>query len=114
MLVGQMAGESDVMTALADPMPLVMLAEMLGMRPEEVAALRDPMRVMARGTDPDRFLSEHEIAARQQGEKHLEEVFTEQIERRRAHPGDDLLGMIAAVAGAKDRWIRSFRNWRWR
>ncbi|WP_322752753.1 cytochrome P450 [Frankia sp. Cas3] len=92
-------GEADVMTSLADPLPLHTTAALLGIAVQETERLRDPLRAMSRGVDPDVFLSPADIAAREAGERTLESTFADLIEQRRATPTDDLLGMIATAAG---------------
>lgn len=95
------AGEVDVMDALAHPLPLLTSCELLGMPYAEADTLREALRAVSRGADPDAFLSEAEIVARTAGERALGGYLAGLIENRRIHRGADLLSRIAAAAGER-------------
>ncbi|HYL59590.1 MAG TPA: cytochrome P450, partial [Candidatus Acidoferrales bacterium] len=85
----------EAMSALADQLPVVIIAEMLGVPAEHHARFRKWSDAIASnsaampGTAIDPVVSESVSA--------LREYFTRQIERRRAEPADDLVSALVAA-----------------
>jgi cytochrome P450 len=91
------ARDVDVITALAYPLPLTIIAELLGAPAEDHADLRRWSGALARGFDPDPLLSPEERAARSQAAREFVAYFRDLIARRRAEPDEDLISELAAV-----------------
>lgn len=91
------AGEVDVITALAYPLPLTIIAELLGAPAEDHPDLQRWSRALARGFDPDPLLSPQERQARTDAAREFVAYFRGLIALRRAHPVHDLISELAAV-----------------
>jgi hypothetical protein len=91
------SGGGDVVAALAYPLPLTIICEMLGVPPEDEDLFRDWSSALARGTDPDELLTQQEIAARAAALTGFAEYFRGHVASRRANPTDDLVSQLAAV-----------------
>ncbi|MCM3921866.1 cytochrome P450 [Frankia sp. AiPs1] len=97
------AGEIDVVEDLAYPLPLTMIAEMIGVPAEDHASVRAMSAGIARGLDPDALLSAAELKSRVDGAQHFREYFENLVAERRAHPKDDLISGLAQVEAEGDR-----------
>lgn len=91
------AGEVDVITALAYPLPLTIIGELLGAPAEDHPDLQLWSRALARGFDPDPLLLPEERQARTQAAREFVSYFRDLIAKRRAQPADDLVSALAAV-----------------
>jgi cytochrome P450 len=93
-------GEVDVMTALAFPLPVTVIGELVGVPAGE----RDRFRpLITEGMVADRpDATEEEIAKAERNFDELEAFFTELIASRRAQPQDDLLSALIAVHDEDD------------
>ncbi|AEH08431.1 MULTISPECIES: cytochrome P450 [Protofrankia] len=91
------AREVDVITALAYPLPLTIIAELLGAPAEDHPNLQRWSGALARGFDPDPLLLPEERDARSQAAREFVAYFRALITRRRAEPADDLISGLAAV-----------------
>jgi cytochrome P450 len=93
-------GEVDVMTALAFPLPVTVIGELVGVPAGE----RDRFRpLITEGMLADRpDATEEEIAKAERNFEELETLFTELIAARRAEPQDDLLSALIAVHDEDD------------
>jgi cytochrome P450 len=93
-------GEVDVMTALAFPLPVTVIGELVGVPASE----RDRFRpLITEGMLADRpDATEEEIAKAEQNFDELEAFFTDLIAARRAEPQDDLLSALIAVHDEDD------------
>ncbi|WP_131770254.1 cytochrome P450, partial [Candidatus Protofrankia californiensis] len=91
------AREVDVITALAYPLPLTIIAELLGAPAEDHPDLQRWSRALARGFDPDPLLSPEERDARAQAAREFVAYFRDLIAQRRAQPADDLISELASV-----------------
>lgn len=93
-------GEVDVMTALAFPLPVTVIGELVGVPPGE----RDRFRpLITEGMLADRpDATEEEIAKAERNFDELEEFFTELIAARRSDPREDLLSALIAVHDEDD------------
>jgi len=91
-------GKFEAMCALADQLPVIIIAEMLGIPLEDRASFRKWSDTIASNTASVPGMAppkENQEAARS-----LREYFAGQIERRRAEPGEDL---VSALVAAHDR-----------
>ncbi|MFI1913992.1 cytochrome P450 [Nocardia sp. NPDC020380] len=97
------AGEVDLLEALAYPVPLTLICELLGVP----AAAHEQVRVMsasiARGLDPDLLLAPEELAARTAAVHEFTEFFGDLVEQRRRAPRPDL---ITALVQAEEAGVR--------
>jgi cytochrome P450 len=93
-------GEVDVMTALAFPLPVTVIGELVGVPPGE----RDRFRpLITEGMLADRpDATEEEIAKAERNFDELDAFFTDLIAARRAEPQDDLLSALIAVHDEDD------------
>ena len=91
------AAPFDVVTGLAQPLPIIIIAEMLGIPPENRGQFKEWSSAIAQGTA---FMRTPEITAQvTQARGELRTYFREIIAARRAHPGADL---ITALVEARD------------
>lgn len=93
-------GEVDVMTALAFPLPVTVIGELVGVPAGE----RDRFRpLITEGMLADRpDATEEEIAKAERNFDELEVFFNDLIAARRAEPEDDLLSALIAVRDEDD------------
>ncbi len=93
--VTQSKGELDVMTDLANPLPVMVIAEMLGVPPERYETFKheSDIIVSSDNTMPGSPLpvSFHEAVDSMRG------YFSEQIEKRRRNPGSDLISALVTA-----------------
>ncbi|MCP3769573.1 cytochrome P450 [Streptomyces sp. MAR25Y5] len=96
------AGGGDLLTDVAEPLPVAVIAEMLGIPESDRAPLR-PWSADICGMyelNPSRETAERAVRASVEFTEYLREL----IAHRRAHPGDDLVsGLIAAHDEDDDR-----------
>lgn len=97
------AGEVDLVQALAFPVPLTTICELLGVPVADRALFGAWTHDISRGLDPDAVLSQAEKDARQVAVDNFAGYFTDLIARRRRRPGDDLLSGLVAVEERGDR-----------
>ncbi|WP_371782178.1 cytochrome P450 [Streptosporangium subroseum] len=96
-LVGGMSGEVDLISALAYPLPVRVISEMLGVPPEDQARFQGWSESLARGLDPDFLLPEKMLAERDAARDEFHAYFGELLVRRRAEPGGDLLSALVTA-----------------
>ncbi|GLZ36519.1 cytochrome P450 [Actinokineospora sp. NBRC 105648] len=96
-------GTVDLLEALAYPLPLTMVCELLGVPAEAHEHVRQMSSGIARGLDPDLLLSPEELAARTKAVHQFTEFFTELLAQRRKQPADDLITRLvqAEAEGAR-------------
>jgi cytochrome P450 len=87
-------GEIDLIEGLALPLPVTVIAELLGIPIDDRVQFRGWVDVVLRGTDRDQV--------RRSGEE-FAGYLTERIERRRSEPGEDLLSQLIEVEQEGDR-----------
>jgi cytochrome P450 len=97
------AGEVDLVQALAYPVPLTTICELLGVPVADRALFGSWTHDISRGLDPDAVLSDAEKAARKAAVENFAGYFTDLIEHRRAHPAGDLLSDLVVVEESGDR-----------
>ncbi|MFI6773574.1 cytochrome P450 [Nocardia sp. NPDC050412] len=101
------AGEVDLLDALAYPLPLTMVCELLGVPADAHEHVRQISTGIARGLDPDLLLSPAELAARTAAVHAFLEFFGDLVEQRRKSPREDL---ITALVQADDAGARLTRT----
>lgn len=91
----------DLMQAIANPLPVIVIAELLGVSPED----RDQFKIWsdrrARLLEPIITAQERQAAA--SAAEELNAYFLNVIEQRRSHPQDDLISALVAVEEAGDK-----------
>ncbi|WP_330181234.1 cytochrome P450 [Nocardia sp. NBC_01503] len=97
------AGEVDLLEALAYPVPLTLICELLGVPAEAHEHVRQMSAGIARGLDPDLLLSPQELAARTAAVHEFTEFFGDLVEQRRRAPRADL---ITALVQAEEAGVR--------
>ncbi|MCY4354660.1 MAG: cytochrome P450 [Truepera sp.] len=83
----------DLMEALAHPLPVIVIAEMLGVPPEDRAQFRVWSNRRARLLEPTISAQEREVAAA--ATEALDAYFRPIIKQRRAAPQDDIVSALA-------------------
>ena len=96
------AGEFDLIEAIAYPLPLTVVCELVGVPAEAHQSVRKWASALARGFDPDILMSERERADRSDGARQFQAYFRGLIDERRARPADDLLSALAAAEDQGD------------
>ena len=93
--VASRKGEFEVMSAIANALPVMVIAEMLGVPPEHYEQFKHWSDVVVSGdnTLPGTPLPDEFHAAT----KALRDYFAEEIERRRKQPGTDLVSALVAA-----------------
>ncbi|HEX6471609.1 MAG TPA: cytochrome P450 [Streptosporangiaceae bacterium] len=95
--------EVDLIEDFADPLPLTVTCEIVGVPVADYPVFRQWSSAIVRGVDPDALLAPDEIAARYTAEAAFESyVKTLVDERRRTHHGD-LLSDLAALEDSGDK-----------
>jgi len=102
-LLGRVEGEGgmDLIADLAYPLPVIVIAEMLGVPPEDRDVFHKWSTDLARSLDP--LLPEDVMVTIEQSADEFTEYFAKLIAERRANPGDDLLSALVAAEQAGDR-----------
>jgi hypothetical protein len=82
----------DLVSALAYPLPVRIISELLGVPPQDHATFADWSAKLAHSVQPSfGAVDPAELAQTEQASAEFRDYFTELIETRRASPGDDLL-----------------------
>ncbi len=92
-------GPADFMTAFAMPLPVIVIAEILGVPAEDRAQFREWSRVLIAGTDVLTASPETESRS-MEATMQLASYFDGLIRERRRHPGVDLVSTLAALEEA--------------
>ena len=91
----------DLMRAVAQPLPVIVIAEMLGVPPEDRAQFKTWSDQRARTLEP--VIDDRERAASNAAAKALDAYFRPIIEERRAAPKDDIVSALAQAEEEGDR-----------
>ena len=96
-------GEFDFVRDVAAPLPMIMIGDMLGVRPEDRDMLLRWSDDLMNGLTGIQDLNEAKVAAMTRANEEYGEYCPKVIEDRRAHPGDDLMSLLVhgEVDGAK-------------
>ncbi|HEY2056991.1 MAG TPA: cytochrome P450 [Amycolatopsis sp.] len=97
------AGEADLMTALAAPLPVEVISEMLGVPLADRERFAAWSHAMARAVDPDFLLSESDRTAAVRARREFVAYFRDLAAERRRSPGQDLLSDLVTVSDAGDK-----------
>ena len=96
--VAETAGEFDIVDGLAYPLPVIVIAELLGIPRDDRDQFKRWSDTIVRGAgkdvDPETFVQEQ----RQAGQE-MAAYFLNELEKRRQNPQDDLLTTIATEEG---------------
>jgi hypothetical protein len=96
-------GPMELVTELASPLPVRVIAEMIGVPPEDHARFRDWSNEAVRALGGD-TLEDHQAAAH--ANRQLDRYFEAIIDARRKAPKDDLISALVAAEDAGDRLTR--------
>ncbi|MDN5914444.1 MAG: cytochrome P450 [Pseudonocardia sp.] len=96
------AGDVDLLGALAEPLPVRVISEMLGVPAADHERFAAWSHAMARGTDPAFLLSDDILDTIATAREEYVGYFRELAAERRAHPGDDLLSALVEVSDGGD------------
>ena len=91
----------DLMQAVAQPLPVIVIAEMLGVPPEDRAQFKIWSDQRARTLEPS--IDARERALADAANKALNDYFRPIIEERRADPKDDIVSALAQAEEEGDR-----------
>ena len=91
----------DIMQVVAQPLPVIVIAEMLGVPPEDRAQFKVWSDQRARTLEP--VMDARERAASNAAAKALDAYFRPIIEERRAAPKDDIVSALAQAEEEGDR-----------
>ena len=91
----------DLMDAVARPLPVIVIAEMLGVPPEDRAQFKIWSDQRARSLEP--VIDARERAASNAAAKALDVYFRPIVEERRAAPQDDIVSALAQAEEEGDR-----------
>ncbi len=91
----------DLMEALANPLPVMVIAEMLGVPVEDRAQFREWSNQRARILEP--MIGERERRIANEASKSLDEYFLSIIKLRRIVPRDDIISALVHVEEEGDR-----------
>jgi cytochrome P450 len=99
-------GSFDVIADLAYPLPVAVICRLLGVPVEDQPKFSDASALLAQALDPFASLtgaSPDAFKERIQAGRWLRGYIRDLIERRRSHPGDDLLSGLIAVEESGDQ-----------
>ncbi len=96
----QGADSFDVIDAIAYPLPVAVICEMLGVPQEDRVPFRELSNDASLSIEP--LLDERRVARTQDGLAMLREYFSDLAERRRADPGDDLVSALTQIEDEGD------------
>ena len=94
-------GGFDLMKAVAQPLPVIVIAEMLGIPPEDRAQFKVWSDQRARTLEP--VIDDRERAASDAASKALDAYFRPIIQERRAAPQEDIVSALAQAEEEGDR-----------
>jgi len=94
------AGSVEAIEAIAYPLPLIVICELLGV--EDVDLVHRVGPHLARGFDPDLVLSAEERTARDEASREILAHFAQLIAARRARPKQDLVSGLTQVYDSGD------------
>jgi cytochrome P450 len=102
-LIAKAGPSFDLMSAIASPLPALLLGDLMGVPSEHVEQFRIWSQAIGRGLDPDIVLSREQVAARQGAREQFNRFFAELAAQRRARPTEDL---VSALVAAEDGGTR--------
>ena len=96
------AGPVDLIEALASPLPVTVISELLGVPSADYDRLVGWSDALARGLDPAFLISAQDRERQQVARAEFGEYLTDLIAERRRSPGDDLVSALVGVADDGD------------
>lgn len=99
------AGTFDLMDALAQPLPVTVINDLLGIPPEQGVALAAYGETLGEAANGFRSLRQARRVAVAAGR--LTRGFEDLVDHRRRDPGEDLLSALLAAEGPEDAQIRT-------
>ncbi len=100
-LLEPLGGEVDVMAALAFPLPVTVIGEMLGVPSADRPQFQRLVRASAAALEP--FVSPELLTAANEATLEMEEYFRHLVAARRGALGDDLLSQLILAEDAGDK-----------
>jgi cytochrome P450 len=91
-------GRVDLIEALASPLPVTVISELLGVPPADYDRLVSWSDALARGLDPGFLISAEDRERQQVARAEFGAYLAELIDERRRSPGDDLVSALVTVA----------------
>ncbi len=101
-LIDGVGGSFDVMTSLAKPLPVAVIAELLGVPSADRERFAAWSHAMARALDPPFLQHPDTIEPAVKARQSFVAYFRELADERRREPGEDLLSALVAVSDAGD------------
>ena len=99
------AGQADLVSGLAFPLPFDVISEMLGMPASDKIQIRDWSAAIVKTIDP--VITEDEVIAAAEASRNMNGLIAEVIEWKRANPADDLLTALIDAEEDGDRMSAS-------
>lgn len=96
-------GGMDVIADIAYPLPVTIISELLGVPVEDHEIFASWSHDLARSLDPDFILPPEVVERARVAGEEFEQYFSDLIERRRSHPGEDLISALIVAEEAGDR-----------
>ncbi|MBO0874870.1 MAG: cytochrome P450, partial [Pseudonocardia sp.] len=96
-LLGRAHGEVDLIAALAYPLPVIVISEMLGVPAEDEERFKGWSDALVRGLDPEILVPPEEMELRHRAREEFGAYFSDLADRRRRAPADDLLSGLVAI-----------------
>ncbi|WP_261305952.1 cytochrome P450 [Paenibacillus andongensis] len=109
----EIEGTIDIVSALAVPLPVIIIAELLGVPPEDRNLFKEWSDILVKGPDQNTDEAFNQvIAEKEKATDELNDYFAQIIEQRRMEPKEDLISLLlkAEVEGEKlsDKEILGF------
>ena len=101
-LLDGVRGEFDLMTSLAKPLPVEVIAELLGVPLDDRERFAAWSHAMARALDPPFLQHPDTVEPAVKARQSFVAYFRSLADQRRREPGDDLLSALVAVSDAGD------------
>ena len=95
------ADSFDVIDAIAYPLPVAVICEMLGVPQEDRGPFREWSNDASLSIEP--LLDDRRVASTMDALSRLRDYFSDLAERRRADPGDDLVSALTQIEDEGDR-----------
>ena len=101
------AGDVDLIAAIAAPLPVVVICELLGVPVEDRERFTAWSHAVARGLDPEDSLSAEDRARLTRARLELRDYFAGLVAAKRQTPDDDLISRLIAARDDGDRLTES-------
>ncbi|PZE22175.1 cytochrome P450 [Paenibacillus xerothermodurans] len=92
------SGKMDMVHDLATPLPVIVIAELLGVPPEDRELFKDWSDILVKGPDKNTDEAFHQVMAEKgQAIRELNGYFAKIVEQRRKEPREDLISLLLAA-----------------